>query len=66
MPLKQANVKYLELLDKDKADAEINWMRKIQREYNITSKIAVVIAKNNEKIPKEESIGKKLNVRLEN
>ena len=31
---KQANLKYLELLDKDKAKAEIDWTRKIQSEYN--------------------------------
>ena len=65
---KQANLKYLELLDKDKADAEIDWTRKIQSEYNkVTSNIAVVMAKNNEKLLKEKSTsqGKQLNVRLE-
>ena len=65
---KQANLKYLELLDKDKADAEINWTRKIQSEYNkVTSNIAVVMAKSNEKLLKEKSTsqGKQLNVRLE-
>ena len=65
---KQANLKYLELLDKDKADAEIDWTRKIQSEYNkVTSNIAVDMAKNNEKLLKEKSTsqGKQLNVRLE-
>ena len=65
---KQANLKYLELLDKNKADAEIDWTRKIQSEYNkVTSNIAVVMAKNNEKLLKEKSTsqGEQLNVRLE-
>ena len=53
---KQANLKYLELLDKDKADAEIDWTRKIQSEYNkVTSNIAVVMAKNNETLLKGKS-----------
>ena len=65
---KQANLKYLELLDKHKADAEIDWTRKIQSKYNkVTSNIAVVMAKNNENLLKEKSTskGKQLNVRLE-
>ena len=65
---KQANLKYLELLNKDKADAEIDWTRKIQGEYNkVTSNIALVMAKNNQKLLKEKSTsqGKQLNVRLE-
>ena len=65
---KQANLKYLELLNKDKADAEIDWTRKIQGEYNkVTSNITLVMAKNNQKLLKEKSTsqGKQLNVRLE-
>ncbi|CAB4025010.1 Hypothetical predicted protein [Paramuricea clavata] len=56
---KEANDKYLELLDKDKADAELNWMKNIQRQYNaITSRIAVGIAKEQEKLKKLESTSK--------
>lgn len=55
---KQANNKYLELLDEDKIDAEIDWTGKVQREYNnMTSKIAVAIANNQEKIRNQESVG---------
>ena len=66
---KEANDKYLELLDKDKADAEFNWMKNIQKEYNaITSRIAVGIAKEQEKLKKLESTSKSkesCNLRLE-
>lgn len=66
---KEANDRYLELLDKDKAGTEFDWMINIQREYNaITSKIAVGIAKNQDKLKKLESTsqGKDLcNLRLE-
>ncbi|CAB4029356.1 Hypothetical predicted protein [Paramuricea clavata] len=66
---KEANDKYLELLDKDKGDAEFNWMKNIQKEYNaITSRIAVGIAKEQEKLKKLESTSKSkesCNLRLE-
>jgi SMC interacting uncharacterized protein involved in chromosome segregation len=66
---REANDKYPELLDKNKADAEFNWMKNIQKEYNaITSRIAVGIAKEQEKVKKLESTSKgkeSCNLRLE-
>ena len=67
----EANDKYLdhELLDKDKAVAEFNWMKNIQQEYNaIKSRIAVGIAKEQEKLKKLESTSEgktSCNLRLE-
>ena len=66
---REANDKYPELLDKNKADAKFNCMKNIQKEYNaITSGIAVGIAKEQEKLKKLESTSKgkeSCNLRLE-
>ena len=48
------------MLDKDKVDAEFNWMKNIQKEYNaITSRIAVGITKEQEKLKKLELSSKR-------
>ena len=63
---KEANDKYLQQLDK--ADAEFNWMKNIQKEYNAITSSAVGIAKEHEKLQKLESTSKgkeTCNLRLE-